>query len=360
MDLPPPDHRRRKLLLSNALPRLSVNDRNDLLKFTVDSHCCGTFGQRDRRRSRSSRGWKLPELPEVETMRRGILPVVGRRIESVDRTTCSLRPILLRPRIDAIDRRLKGRCITQVDRIGKRVVLVIDGKGIDGGQFLVIEPRMTGLVLLADPPDTTHLRLRIRLSPAPAPRSSQSESTGDQLLFWDRRGLGTVRLMDAEELDRAVRRRLGVDALQITAQQLQLRLGSSQRAIKVALLDQSAVAGIGNLYASEILFVAGVDPRTPCRSLTWPQWQRIHTATQRVLLEAIEHEGSTLSDGTYRNALNGEGGYQHFHRVYDRQGQACPRCHQGAIRRIVQAQRSTFFCPICQRKKGQHPSLRED
>jgi formamidopyrimidine-DNA glycosylase len=302
----------------------------------------------------------LPELPEVETMRRGILAVVGRRIESVDRPSCDLRPILVRPRIDAIDRRLRGRRITQVDRIGKRVVLNVDDGGIEGGQFLVIEPRMTGLLLLADPPDWTHLRLRICLSPEHASGSSNAESMCDELLFWDRRGLGTVRLMDAGELDSSVRGKLGIDALQISAKQLQSRLESSQRAIKVALLDQSAVAGIGNLYASEILFVAGIDPRTPCRSLTRPQWQRIQAAAQAVLSDAIQHEGSTLSDGTYRNALNGEGGYQHFHRVYDRQGQECPRCHQGKILRIVQAQRSTYFCPNCQRKKGRHSTLRAD
>jgi formamidopyrimidine-DNA glycosylase len=166
--------------------------------------------------------------------------------------------------------------------------------------------------------------------------------------------------MDAGELDSSVRGKLGIDALQISAKQLQSRLESSQRAIKVALLDQSAVAGIGNLYASEILFVAGIDPRTPCRSLTRPQWQRIQAAARAVLLDAIQHEGSTLSDGTYRNALNGEGGYQHFHRVYDRQGQECPRCHRGKILRIVQAQRSTYFCPNCQRKKGRHSTLRAD
>lgn len=285
----------------------------------------------------------MPELPEVETMRQGVLPVVGSRIESVERTNCKLRPILLSPRIDAFARRAVGKRITGVGRRGKRLVIELGD-----GQAIVIEPRMTGLVLLADPPDADHLRWRLRLAGGPSP----------QLLFWDRRGLGTVRLLHAAEIVRLVDARLGVDALQVTADQLRQDLGSSRRAVKVALLDQSAVAGIGNLYAAEILFLAGVDPRTRCDRLTRVQWNRVAGATQAVLREAIRHEGSTLSDGTYRNALNGEGGYQHFHRVYDRAGSPCPRCGAALIRRIVQAQRSTFFCPLCQRKSGLHDSVR--
>ena len=145
--------------------------------------------------------------------------------------------------------------------------------------------------------------------------------------------------------------------MRITVEQLRRNLRPSRRMIKVALLDQTAVAGIGNLYAAEILFVAGVDPRTRCDKLSGPQWGRIHQAIARVLGEAIEHEGSTLSDGTYRNAMNHEGNYQNYHRVYDREDLNCDRCSAGVIRRIVQAQRSTFFGPVCQRKTGRHLSI---
>ncbi len=282
-------------------------------------------------------------------MRRGILPVVGRQVVAAEKPACQLRPILLEPRIDALNRRLRGRHIEGIGRRGKRVVIEIEGD-----QFLVIEPRMTGLVLLADPPDQEHLRLRIRLAAGP-----RSAGASQELLFWDRRGLGTVRLLKADQLRILVDQKLGIDALQITADQLRTRLKNSKRAIKVALLDQSSVAGIGNLYAAEILFLAGVDPRARCDLLSRSQWERIQRATSRVLEEAIVHEGSTLSDGTYRNALNGEGGYQHFHRVYDRKDDTCPRCGSGRIRRIVQAQRSTFFCPACQRRRGRHPLVAE-
>ena len=275
-------------------------------------------------------------------MRRGILPVVGSEIVACERPPCLRRPISIRPRIDALDRRARGRTIAGIGRRGKRVILELDDD-----QALVIEPRMTGLVLLTDPPTTDHLRLRIQLSGGPVA----------ELLFWDRRGLGTVQLFATGEFDASVEKRLGIDALEISAEQLRDRLGHSRREVKVALLDQSAVAGIGNLYAAEILFLAGVDPRARCDRLSRPQWDRIERATKRVLAKAIENEGSTLSDGTYRNALNGEGGYQNYHRVYDRAGVSCPRCGRGPIKRIVQAQRSTFFCPHCQQKRGLHSTV---
>lgn len=286
----------------------------------------------------------MPELPEVETMRRGVLPIVGHKIVAVEQPPCDRKPILFQPSLKAFDRRVRGQMITAIDRLGKRVII-----GLQDGQSIVIEPRMTGLVLLSDPPGEEHLRLRLSLQ-------------GDhcrELLFWDRRGLGTVRLLSASQLRRDVTDRLGPDATRITADELRQRLRSSRRAIKVALLDQAVVAGIGNLYAAEILFVAGVDPRTRCDKLSGPQWQRICAGTSLVLSEAIKHEGSTLSDGTYRNALNNEGNYQNYHRVYDRAETPCPRCSVGVIRRIVQAQRSTFFCPNCQRKTGCHPAVGE-
>ena len=108
---------------------------------------------------------------------------------------------------------------------------------------------------------------------------------------------------------------------------------------------------MGNLYASEILHLAGVHPESRCDALRPVQWNRIHAAMVEVLAEAIRYEGSTLADGTYRNALNGEGGYQQHHRVYDRAGQLCPTCQRSTIERIVQAQRSTFFCPQCQKAR---------
>jgi formamidopyrimidine-DNA glycosylase len=275
----------------------------------------------------------VPELPEVETMRRGVLPIVGSRIEAIERPACAKRPIVISPNIGVLRRRLVGRTISGIERLGKRVVIVIDGE-----DRLVIEPRMTGLVLLADPPTREHLRLRIGLS----------GKRVKELLFWDRRGLGVVKLLRAGEFTKLAQSKLGPDALTILPADLKARLGASKRPVKVALLDQRAVAGIGNLYASEILHLARVSPKKSCTKLTLDEWKRIHAATLEVLELAIHHEGSTLSDGTYRNALNQSGGYQNHHRVYDRAGELCPTCGMQPIQRIVQAQRSTFFCPACQ------------
>jgi len=280
----------------------------------------------------------MPELPEVETMRRGILPIIGSCIGSVSRPPCERRPIQITPAVESIHQLVQGKTIVAIGRRGKRVLINLDDQ-----QTIVIEPRMMGLVLLVAPPTTEHLRLRISLTGGPS----------KELLFWDRRGLGTVRLLSPEAASYWLgEARIGRDALEITTEQLREQLASSRRAIKVALLDQKHVAGIGNLYAAEILHLAGVDPRTRCDRLTKPQWARIQAATLTVLNDAIAHEGSTLSDGTYRNALNQDGGYQNQHRVYDREGQPCGRCGVGTIRRIVQTQRSTFFCPECQRKSG--------
>jgi formamidopyrimidine-DNA glycosylase len=146
---------------------------------------------------------------------------------------------------------------------------------------------------------------------------------------------------------------LGRDALVISCDELRVMLGASRRAIKVALLDQRALAGVGNLYASEILHRAKIHPSTPCESLRSRDWRLIHSYMREVLEEAILHEGSTLSDGTYRNALNQSGGYQNCHLVYDRADEPCRTCGRGMIKRIVQAQRSTFYCGVCQRARKQ-------
>lgn len=284
----------------------------------------------------------MPELPEVETMRRGVTPVVGGQIEDVHRCPGPCRPIEISPSLAVFRRRARGRSIDRVDRVGKRVVLWLDSQ-----EAIVFEPRMTGLVLLADPPDRDHLRFQIEIS-SPAERNPRARS----IWFWDQRGLGNVRLYAADEF--AVRfglDRLGPDALGVSAETLRSRLGASRRAIKVALLDQRAVAGVGNLYASEALHSAGIDPRRRCDRLTLAQWGRLEVSLNEILEQAIRFEGSTLSDGTYRNALNKAGGYQNHHRVYDRQGEPCRSCADGVIVRIVQAQRSTFYCPNCQHRK---------
>jgi formamidopyrimidine-DNA glycosylase len=305
----------------------------------------------------------MPELPEVETMCRCIAPAIGCRIEDVRRPRSRLQSIIISPGLSQFRRRVVGRSIRAVRRIGKRVVLELDTEyggdphpnplraptgtmrsmvrwSGEGTYCIVMEPRMTGLVLLADPPDAEHLRLVLTLSGGRA----------EQVLFWDQRGLGVVRLLSPGEFVRHHGpARLGPDALDIAPEGLRERLAASRRAIKVALLDQRALAGVGNLYASEILHLAGIHPELPCCRLRGADWARLHAALGKVLRAAIRHQGSTLRDGTYRIARNKPGNYQVCHRVYQRAGQPCLECGKGVIQRIIQAQRSTFFCPACQR-----------
>ncbi len=287
----------------------------------------------------------MPELPEVETMCRGIRPILGQRVKTISQPPCGCRPCAIQPSINEMQQQLAGQQVVAIERRGKRVMIVFEN-----ATRLVIEPRMSGLVLLAQPPGVDHLRLRIDFV-------DNHATAAGPLFVWDRRGLGTIRLMSPSEYETQVNQRLGEDALTISMETLRERLRDSSRPIKVSLLDQTAVAGIGNLYASEILFIAGIDPRVTCAKLTGPQWTRLHTAIGIVLNEAVAQEGSTLSDGTYRNALNDPGSYQNMHRVYDRAGETCRRCNEGMIVRIVQAQRSTFYCPVCQRRSGKHATI---
>lgn len=284
----------------------------------------------------------MPELPEVETMRRGIAAIRGSVIRHAGRMRCRCRPIQISPRMDAFRRRVVGTRITAVERLGKRVVV-----RLDNGHAIVFEPRMTGMVLVADSSDPRYLRFQLELDQGPWP----------SLWFWDRRGLGRILALSERGYGQLAQGGgLGPDALTLTATVLKTRLGRSRQAIKVALLDQRKLAGIGNLYASEILHVAELHPAQTCHRLRAADWYRLHQAIQHVLRSAIRYEGSTLSDGTYRNAINGEGRYQNHHRVYARSGRLCRSCQSGTIVRHVQAQRSTFFCPVCQPMRADRPA----
>lgn len=278
----------------------------------------------------------MPELPEVETMRRGVAAAAGARVVGVEKLACPRKPIGIAPRIDRLRARIFDRGVAAVERVGKRVSL-----RMDSGDRLILEPRMTGLVGAGATPNPMYLRVRIDLL-----------GEIDRVWFWDQRGLGKVRLYSESEFAAAFSDdKLGPDGLVVRSEDFRHRLGRSRRAIKVALLDQRAVAGIGNIYAAEILHAAEVHPAARCDLLSKRQWERIATATRDILAEAVRYEGSSLGDGTYRNKLNQDGSYQLRHRVYGRTDEPCPRCGE-PVQRIVQAQRSTFFCGTCQRRRG--------
>lgn len=268
------------------------------------------------------------------------MPIVGSRIDEVWVPPIKFRPITIEPPLAEFRRKAVGRRVVEVGRAGKRVLI-----RLDCGARIVVEPRMSGRLLLSDPPDEEHLRFVVQWS--------RFGHWSGRLMFWDARGLGVVRLLRPEDFaHRLGPERLGPDALEITADELRRRLGASRRAIKVALLDQSVLAGVGNLYASEILHRARVHPAVPCSRLRPSQWSRIHAAMVEVLKKAIDMEGSTLADGMYRTVRGEPGRFQELHLVYQRAGQLCRQCEKARIVRIVQSQRSSFYCPNCQRRRG--------
>ncbi len=276
----------------------------------------------------------MPELPEVETMRRGIATIAGSRIAEIVRPSSHLQSIAISPNWPTFRRRALDRRIEEVGRLGKRIVLLLESD-----ERLVIEPRMTGLIMLADPPNESHLRMRFLL------RGGKAK----ELLFWDQRGLGVVRLLTARQYAEELGpKRIGPDALEATAELLHALFGKCKGPIKPALMDQSRLAGIGNLYASEILHLAKIHPAARANSLRPSDWNRVADAMREILTAAIAHQGSTLRDGTYRIARDEPGNFQACHRVYQRAGEKCLQCGKGEILRIIQSQRSTFFCPRCQ------------
>lgn len=272
----------------------------------------------------------MPELPEVETIVRDLASSVpGRTIEEVE----VVHPGLIdgESSVEFADA-LRGRRIGGVTRRAKNIVF-----DLGGGDRLLVNLGMTGRLLAARPADPvpTHLGVRMRMD------------GGRHLLYTDTRRFG--RLWRTNEAGwAAFDARLGVEPLSddFTTGHLWEITRRSRVAVKTWLMDQARVVGVGNIYASEALFRAGVDPRRPANELTRDELERLRQATREVLREAIEFRGTTFLD--YRDASGNRGEFYNRLRVYDRDGEPCTRCSR-PLRRIVQANRSTFFCDECQR-----------
>jgi formamidopyrimidine-DNA glycosylase len=278
----------------------------------------------------------VPELPEVETVRRGLERlVVGRRIELVD--VGRDRTVRRTSRHAVIDG-LTGTTLLAANRRGKYLLAPLDS-----GDELMIHLRMSGQVLVAaagaPPPPHTHVTLTF--------------DDGGQLWFVDPRTFGEVVVFDPTNVAVEVPElaRLGVDPIAdgLDLAMLRALLRSRRRQLKPLLLDQSVVAGIGNIYGDEILHAARLRPGRPSHTLGRDAERRLHDAIHRVLGAAIDSGGSTLRDAQYVDLFGDGGSYQEEHRVYARGGERCVTCGRGVIRRVVVAQRSTHFCPACQR-----------
>jgi formamidopyrimidine-DNA glycosylase len=278
----------------------------------------------------------VPELPEVETVRRGLQRhVVGRRITAVqvgrERTVRrTSREELIAGLTDAV--------VEAADRRGKYLLLPLDT-----GDTAMIHLRMSGQVLLAPTgavrPPHTHVVLHL--------------DDGNEVWFVDPRTFGEVVVFDPDRVETELPElaRLGVDPIAEPFDIATLRraFGATSRSLKPLLLDQHVVAGIGNIYADEILHRARLRPDRPASTLERRRLATLHRSILGVLTDAIAAGGSTLGDAQYVDLMGAGGSYQAEHRVYGRAGERCITCGRGWIRRSVTGGRGTHWCPVCQR-----------
>ena len=273
----------------------------------------------------------MPELPEAETIVRGLRPaVVGATIRSVD----VVRSDVLRQSSRRFSGALRGRTVEGVGRRGKNVLLQLDG-----GVVLAVNLGMTGRLLpFAKVPRgarrPTHPAVRILFR------------GGGVLVFDDQRRFGTVEALDAEvwaERDR----RMGPEPLArgLTPDRMYQRLQASRSPLRSWLLDQRRIAGVGNIYAAEALHLAGLHPRRKANGLTREESAALLAGIRTVLRAAIDQGGTTIRD--YRNAEGEEGRFARRLQVYGRDGEPCTACGT-AVERLVFSNRSAFLCPRCQ------------
>ncbi|WP_457630072.1 bifunctional DNA-formamidopyrimidine glycosylase/DNA-(apurinic or apyrimidinic site) lyase [Oceanithermus sp.] len=262
----------------------------------------------------------MPELPEVETVRRMLEPVIGgRRVLGIEHDD---------PRKYRRTDLAVGRRVRRLRRRGKFLLFDL------GELEMLVHLGMSGSLRLDE---GTHTRVRIELE-------------GATVFFNDPRRFGRLALVrrgDYREFPTLAR--MGPEPLSraFTARGFHASLQMTKRAVKTALLSQEPVAGLGNIYCDESLWLARVNPLRPAASLSADEARRLHRAIRRVLRRALELGGSTLGDGVYLRPSGEPGYFQIEHRVYGRAGEACPRCGAG-LQRVVLGGRSTHFCPVCQ------------
>jgi len=283
----------------------------------------------------------MPELPEVETVRRGLLPAMeGAEITHAD----IRRPDLRWPFPERMAERLTGQTVTALRRRSKYILA-----DLSGGETLILHLGMSGRILISrDPLGQFH-------HDHPAPEKHDhvvfDMSNGSRITFNDARRFGAMDLGQTATIeDHRMLSGLGPEPLGNAFDEVYLaaRLQGRMTPIKAALLDQRIVAGLGNIYVCEALHRAGISPVRKAGRISRERVARLVPIIRQVLNEAIEAGGSSLRD--YRQADGELGYFQHTFRVYDQEGQRCRTegC-TGQIRRIVQSGRSSFYCPICQR-----------
>jgi formamidopyrimidine-DNA glycosylase len=283
----------------------------------------------------------MPELPEVETIRRGLQPALeGARLQRVEQR----RPDLRFPLPDRFAARLTGARVTRLSRRAKYLLAELDQ-----GETWVTHLGMTGRFTVERQPTAAFAHA---VSTAPAHEHLVFETDGGMRIgFADPRRFGYMDLIPSAALEaHPWFKGLGPEPLgnSFSAAHLQGAFEGRAQNVKATLLDQRVVAGLGNIYVCEALHRSKLAPTTPAGQIGAAALARLAGTVREVLEEAIEAGGSTLRD--YADANGGQGYFQHNFRVYGREGEPCtrPRC-AGMVERIVQGGRSTFFCGTCQR-----------
>ena len=262
----------------------------------------------------------MPELPEVETVVRSVRPhLVGKRILHAEFTSPHVTP----GDRDALAQQIAGRKVLSVTRRGKFIQVELNDS------YLTMHLGMTGKLLIKDPP-AEHVYGTFTLDDG-------------ELFFHDPRQFGSIEW--SKDVHPRVAR-LGPEPLEVTLEEFRTRIKRKGR-MKALLLNQAFLAGVGNIYADESLFAAGIHPLANAADLSKARVEKLYTAIRGILAHAIELGGSSISD--YVDAEGQKGWFQVEHRVYGREGAECYQCH-GAIRKTLVAQRGTHFCPRCQRR----------
>jgi formamidopyrimidine-DNA glycosylase len=273
----------------------------------------------------------MPELPEVETVRRRLEPVLqGRRFDHVE----ILDSRLTRPHDPlGVAAELTGERVQAVERRGKYLIV-----RFESGRALLVHLRMTGTLLHAagtTPDADPHRRAVVRLD------------DGSDVIYRDVRRFGTWLLAEPDELEPYLAARLGREPLAaaFTTRRLAESLAGRRAPVKAAILDQRSLAGVGNIYADEALWRARIHPQRPAGELGEHELRALHRGIRGALRAGIARQGATLRD--YRTPDGGSGRMQHEFKVYGREGEPCERCGQ-PIEKIRAAGRGTWFCPGCQ------------
>lgn len=269
----------------------------------------------------------MPELPEVETIARDLRhEILGQRIEEAG--VYDVR--VIRQPVQGFKRALKGRRFTRITRRGKAIVIELDNRC-----YFIVQLMMTGQLIYSSHPPDARTKVSLRLS------------NGRYLHYNDQRLFGRLRVVD-DLRQIPYFQRLGPEPLdsEFSASWLAGKLRGKKVPIKPLLMDHTFVAGIGNIYASEILFQSRIHPRRPAHRLKKEEIAKLHSVVQGILREAIHWRGTSMN--TYRDANGDKGGFMSRIKVYGRENERCSRC-KTALAKIFQRGRSTFFCPRCQR-----------